>query len=527
MRKSIYSKKFAAVLAAAALALTACGGGGGTKGGASDATSGGASDSQTGTITAGAAYETSNYDPSSTSSALAMGTNWHVVEALYSFDPDFNVRKELAADNEPTKVTDTQYEVKIRKGAAFSDGNAVTADDVVSSFERSMDPENLYASMLTSIQSVEKKDDSTVTINLKQPFSLLKQRLTVVKIVPKASTVDEMKVTPIGSGPWKYDTITDTAIEMSPNEHYNGDMPAKGAAMHWDVIKDDNARTTAAQDATIGVMEAVPADRVELLESAGLKVEEKQGFNLPFLLFNTNKAPFNDARVRQAFHYAIDTQKLIDNAMDGKAAEATGFLPETSEYYHKAANQYTYNPEKAKELLAEAGASNLSITLNSTDHPWIEALGPQIKNDLEAVGVKVEINSQASASLYSNVLDIDGATFDVALAPGDPSVFGNDPDMLLRWWYGDNIWMSKRSGWKISDPENFAKLQGLLDEAVQLDGQERQDKWNEAMDMVAEQLPIYPLFHRTVITAYNPSIVEDVTPITTTGLNLLTANPLE
>lgn len=529
MRKGIFSTKVAAVLAAAALALTACGGGSGKTEGTADASgSAGTSEAtQTGTITAGAAYETTDYNPTSTSSALAMGTNWHVVEALYSYDSDFNIRKELAADDAPVEVSDTQYEVKIRPDAAFSDGTPVTADDVIASFEKAMAPENLYASMLSSVKNVEKKDDSTVTINLNHPFTLLKDRLTVVKIVPKSATADELKAKPVGSGPWKYDSITDTGIEMSPNEHYNGPFPAKGAHMHWDIIKDDNARTTAAQDGTIAVMEAVPADRIELLEAAGLKVEEKQGFNLPFLLFNTSKAPFNDARVRQAFHYAIDTQKLIANAMDGKAKEATGFLPETSQYYNKAKVQYTYNPEKAKELLAEAGVSDLSITLQSTDHPWIEALGPQIKNDLEAVGVKVELNAQASASLYSNNLDVDNATFDVALAPGDPSVFGNDPDMLIRWWYGDNLWTQRRSFMQKGEPEKFQELQNLLGEAVQLEGDAREAKWNEAMDLVAEEAVIYPLFHRTMITAYNPELVEGVTPVTTTGLNLLTAKPLE
>lgn len=500
---------------AAMLALAACG--------SSGSGSGGDGSGDGGPITAAVAYETTDYNPSATSSALAMGANWHVVEGLYNLDmTDYSVQDGLA-NGDPEEVSETEFEVTLRDGAKFSDGEDVTADDVVESFERAQADGNIYVPMLSFIDSVSAKDDDTVTIETNKPFTLLKERLAIVKVIPEDSSEKDMTSQPVGTGPWKYDSISETELTFSPNEHYNGEFEAQAESMEWDVIKDDTARTTALQDGTVNIMENVTADKIEMLENSGMDIAKEQGFNLPFVLFNTDKAPFDDPAVRQALLYAIDTDKMIDNAMDGEAAAATSFLPENHENYNEASNVFDHNPDKAKELLDEADVDGLSLTLLTTDHSWIEALAPQVKNDLEEIGIDTTIKGEASESLYANHLDVDDPEFDVALAPGDPSVFGNDPDLLMQWWYGDNVWTDKRTQWQHSDPDAFEELHAILDDAVELEGDEQQEKWNEAQDLLSDEVPLYPLFHRSMITAHNPEAVDNMTPISTTGLWLLNA----
>ena len=527
MTRMKWGAKATAVLAAGVLALSGCGGGGsdtGKSGG--DAPEKAAVPSgqpaKGGTIRAAAAYESNNYHPSSTSSALATGANMHVVEGLYELDyHDYKPYRALAKEDAPTKVTDTQYEVSLRDGAKFSDGTPVTTDDVVKSFERSTAEGNIYLPMLSFIDNVQKKDDKTVTINLKHPFSLVKERLALVKIVPASMSDDELTSKPMGTGPWKYDEITSAHIKFSPNENYNGQFPATAEAMQWEILKDDTARTTAFQQGTVDVIEAAPADAEALIKGAGGVIDAVQGFNLPFLLFNTKKAPLDNNKVRQAFFYAVDTEKLISNALSGNAKAAKSFLPESHPNFHEASTVYKYNPEKAKELLKEAGVENLDIKLLTTDHPWITALAPQIKNDLAAVGINATIESQASSALYANNLDVDNPTFDVTLAPGDPSVFGQDPDLLLSWWYGDNTWTKKRTQWGGS--EKFKELHQYMDKAVTLEGDAQQQEWNKAFDLVSEEVPLYPLFHRQMLTAYYPDKVTNFSPISTTGLDFINA----
>ena len=517
MRMSKHFATGAALTAAAAMVLTACGGGSSTSNGSGGAD---ASGGPKGTVTAGVAYETTDYGPITTS-ALGMGANWQVLEGLYRFNmADYSVSPALAA-GDPVKVSDTEYEVSLREGAKFSDGTPVTAADVVSSYERATSEKSIYRQFFTFVDSVSAKDDSTVTITLKHPFANLKERFVNVRVVPSSMDEDSLKAKPVGAGPYKYETITATEITAVPNENYTGNEPAKVATLKWQALKDDSARLAAAIGGTIDVMEAVPASTQDQLKNVGWNVESKPGYGNPFMMFNTRKAPFDKPEVRRAFLKAIDKQKLISSALDGQAVEATSFLPEANPAYKKPATDLSYDKAAATKLLSDAGVSGLEINLVTTDHPWVLNLVPQIKSDLEALGVKVNHTQMASSDLYSNVADVDSPTYDVILAPGDPSVFGVDPGIIISWWNGDNVWTKKRDGWQESDPESFAKLQSIMDEAVQLEGDAAKAKWGEAQDLLAEKTVLYPLVFRNMITGSNPKKVDGFQAISSTGLQLL------
>lgn len=516
MRMSKHFATGAALTAAAAMVLTACGGGGSSTGSGGTDASGGPK----GTVTAGVAYETTDYGPITTS-ALGMGANWQVLEGLYRFNmADYSVSPALAA-GDPVKVSDTEYEVSLREGAKFSDGTPVTAADVVSSYERATSEKSIYRQFFTFVDSVSAKDDSTVTITLKHPFANLKERFVNVRVVPSSMDEDSLKAKPIGSGPYKYEAITATEITAVPNENYTGNEPAKVATLKWQALKDDSARLAAAIGGTVDVMEAVPASTQDQLKSVGWNVESKPGYGNPFMMFNTRKAPFDKPEVRRAFLKAIDKQKLISSALDGQAVEATSFLPEANPAYKKPATDLSYDKAAATKLLSDVGVSGLEINLVTTDHPWVLNLVPQIKSDLEALGVKVNHTQMASSDLYSNVADVDSPSYDVILAPGDPSVFGVDPGIIISWWNGDNVWTKKRDGWQESDPESFAKLQSIMDEAVQLEGDAAKAKWGEAQDLLAEKTVLYPLVFRNMITGSNPKKVDGFQAISSTGLQLL------
>ena len=505
MRMSKHFATGAALVAAAAMALTACGGG---------------AASNTGAITAGVAYETTDYGPITTS-ALAMGSNWQVLEGLYRFNmADYSVSPALAA-GDPVKVSDTEYEITLRDGAKFSDGTDVTAADFVSSYERATGEKSIYRQFFTFVDSVSAKDDKTVTITLKHPFAALKDRLVNVRVVPSSMDDEALKAKPVGTGPYKYENITATEITAVPNEHYNGNQPATVATLKWQSLKDDSARLAAAIGGTIDVMEAVPASAQDQLKSAGWNVESKPGYGNPFLMFNTQKAPFDKPEVRRAFVKAVDKQKLISSALEGQAVEATSFLPEANPAYKKPATDLSYDKDAATNLLSDAGVTDLEINLVTTDHPWILALVPQIKSDFEALGVKVNHTQMASSDMYANVTDVDDPSYDIVLAPGDPSVFGTDPGIIISWWNGDNVWTKRRDGWQTSDPESFNQLQTLISEAGELDGDAAKDKWGEAQDLLAEKTVIFPLVFRNMITGSNPAKVDGFQAISSTGLQLL------
>ncbi|MCI9128928.1 MAG: ABC transporter substrate-binding protein [Eggerthellaceae bacterium] len=514
----------AATGAAAALALSGCGS---SSSSSSEGSGAAGSATPASAITAAAAYSSTNCNPIGNSSALMLAATWHVFEGLYDLDLHNYTTYTALADGEPTKVSDTVYEVGLRDGAMFSDGTEVTSADVVKSFEANM-ADDTYGAFLSFIDTVEAKDDKTVTINLKYPFdSLLKGRLSVVKIFPASATEDELKTMPIGSGPWMYDSINGDeggVITFKPNPNYNGTLPATCEEMEWNVLLDATSRTTHITDGSVLAIENVPDTNADQIAASGAAVEYVPGFALPFLMFNTKKAPFDDPRVRQAFFYAIDVEKLIENQMDGHAVAATSFLPEAYANYHRASTVYSHDVDKAKQLLQEAGQEKITCEL-MVNNNWVSALSAQIKEDLAAAGIDVTINETkidwAALAPSEEILP-----YDVMLTPGDPSCFGNDPDLLMTWWYGDNVWTQGRSCWNTT-PE-WAELQTLLQTAREAsDATQQQETWNQCFDLIAENVPLYPLFHRETGTAYIADKLENFAPISTTGLVFLGTTPLE
>ncbi|MDY5128487.1 ABC transporter substrate-binding protein [Actinotignum urinale] len=475
-----------------------------------------------GTIRAAVAYTDTNLNPDTATSTLAVSANWHVVEGLYELDMHtHHPYRGLAKADSLKKVSDTEYEVTIRKNPKFSTGKPVTMHDIVASFERSLKPNNVYHSLLNFIDKVEAKDDTTLTIHLNRPFTLMKQRLALVKITPASQSEEERNTKPIGSGPWAYDSISPTSITFRPNEHYSGIYPATADRMEWLLLKDSTARATAFEKKHVDVMESVPGKIETQLKNTGATIKSVQGFNAPFLMFNTRKTPFNDARVRQAFFYAINTKKLIEKDMDSTASPTTSLLPQTHKNHHRASNIYTYDPDKARELLAQAGVHHLSVTLLASDHPWISALVRDITHDLEAVGITVSVDTKPSEAIYSSETDIENPTYDVVLAPGDPSVFGTDPDLMMNWWYGDNMWTQKRTGWKASP--KFDELHKILRLASTKQNEEQQEEWNKALNIISEEVPLYPLFHRHMVTAFRDDKVTNFAPISSSGLTFVNA----
>ena len=285
--------------------------------------------------------------------------------------------------------------------------------------------------------------------------------------------------------------------------------------MNWNLLADASARVTAMSTGTVQAIEDVPYIDADGL-AASAEVESVQSFGLLFMMFNTKAEPFDDVRVRQALHYALDMDKIIETGMLGNATPATSFLPEDYPNYHEASTVYSYDPEKAEELLAEAGVSDLAITLRMTDTGWVKEVAPLIKESLDAIGIDTTLDISQSASMYEKV---DSGDYTVAIAPGDPSVFGVDPDLLMNWWYGENVWTQTRTAW--ADSPEYAELRTLLDTAVTQEGEEQQESWNQAYDLISDPAVLYPLFHRKLPTAWSSQELVGFQPVPTTGLSFL------
>lgn len=482
------------------------------------------------TLTAAVAYEGSDPNPIGTSSGVFLAAGWHVFEGLYELNMHtYRAECGLAADV-PVQIDDLEYEVTLREDTVFSDGSPLTSADVVNAFERNGESD-LYGAFLSFITAVSAPDERTVRFKLNAPMgSVLQERLALVRVFPATLTDEELASKPVGSGPWCYETISAAdggRISFTANHRYTGPWPATCERMEWSVLLDDTRRTDELIDKDVMVMEAAPVVRAEELADAGATVEWVPGFNLPFLMFNCEKPPFDDVRVRQALLYAIDVDSLIGTYMAGHARAATSLLPDYFRHYHRAATVYSYDPEKARKLLAEAGVDELALALRANDN-WVSTLAPAIAEDWKAVGVTAEVVLLDTTALFADLsTEPEPGTllpFDVVLSPGDPSCFGNDADLIISWWYGDNVWTRARSRWATTPA--FAEVAELLAEARSKTSEdEQQPLWNQCFDIIAAEVPLYPLFHRETATAWWTAQLDDYDPISATGLNFLGTTP--
>ena len=416
-------------------------------------------------------------------------------------------------------------DVTLRDGAVFHDGSPVTVEDVIFSFERVLDPANasLYSQFIPFIESVEKKDDTTVTFTLAHATGVFAERLSTVKVVPKAAVEADPKAFdshPVGSGPWKMtdNSAASKIVEFERNDDYTGPMPAQAKTMSWQVIPDPSTRTNALQSGTVQAIDSVPYLSIDQLKASG-DVESVGGFGLLFAMFNNSEDnPFNDLKNRQAFLYAIDMDKVIETGLAGQAEAASCFVQKDHPNYKEASTVYSLDLEKATGLFEETGLT--SFRMLCTDHDWVAQCTPIIQEALTAAGVEVQFEQKQSADVYTTI-DGGADSYDVVIAPGDPSASATTPICSCAWWYGGDVWTENRDGAGKGQP-SYDEVQDLLSAGLETtDAAEQESTWGELFDLLANEVPLYPLLHRKAPTAWDPSTLVDFEPISLTGLSFV------
>ncbi|MEJ3653391.1 ABC transporter substrate-binding protein [Actinomycetes bacterium KLBMP 9759] len=471
-----------------------------------------------GSITAVLGYgNNQTWDPLQTASAFSMAAILHCYESLVEGDPITREPFPGLAKALPADLDGTTMRFELREGAIWHDGQPVTADDVVFTYDRVLSPsENVLVHSFFShwLDAVQKVDERTVEFVLKFPFPYALQRIQSAKIAPKhvfeGKWADAAGGKVVGSGPYK-------VVEQAPLSHtafekfapYNGPLPAVYDRMLWKSIVDAAPRVAAISGAApdAQIVENIPAANAEQLRSAGRTVEFADGGNNLFLLFNTAHTPFGDKRVRQALHYAIDGRKVVDIGLKGAGSPATSFINPKLPSSQPAAIDFAYDLAKAKALLQEAGVSGLSVTLSTTNTSLVADCVKVIKEAWDAIGVPTTLDSQDTKALFSK-LD-NGTDFHVVATTNNPLQFGNDPDLLTRYYYADtSILTTRYARW--TGPESQALLALQDAAAAEPDATKRAALTKQLMDMIADQAVVYPVVFTQLGTAWDPKSLSGV-----------------
>lgn len=386
---------------------------------------------------------------------------------------------------------------KLRPGVTFHDGTPFNADAVIFNLQRYADPTspNFYQALnstaglaIVGIQSFRKVDDMTVEISTKGPWSHLPADLATVFFGSPTAIQqlgnDGFGEHPVGTGPFKFkEFVRGERLVLEKNTDYWRGAP-KLDTLILRPIPDPTARVSALRSGEVNWIEVPLPDDKAALESEGFTVHlNSYDHEWPWV-YNTTKPPFDNVEVRQALNYAIDRESLAHDILQDTATPLPQAVPEANFAYDKADDLYTYDPEKAKSMLAEAGYPNgFSFTLsfptsgsgNMLPIPMNEAL----QSDLEKIGVKVELQPIEWAAMLTDYF--------VGKIPGDANALNislsYQQEGFWTSWYGTD---SIINAGKYSNPQVdalFAKAKTVEDSDA------RGDIYSQAAALITQDAP--------------------------------------
>ena len=344
--------------------------------------------------------------PTDFSTTVELGVLNQIYDTLLYYSPDGTKDPEpRIAESSEISDDGLDYTFHLRNDVTFHDGTPVTADDVVFSIELYKASE-YQGSQISMLSSVEATDEHTVVCHLDAPYSPFLQGICSPMIASKAyyeSSEDDFVNNPIGSGPYKFvSRAKGSNIKLEANEDYYRGAP-EIKEVTFEVIPDSSTKAIALQTGEVNFAEIDSATKPQLEANPAITIAEVPTSSFSYIAMNTEKEPFNDVKVRQAINYAIDRDNLVAVCYDGEAEVNSNICAKERFGYSDDQFQYTYDPEKAKELLAEAGIEtpyDLGEILVAEKY---SNLATVIQNDLKAVGLDVTISVKEFNSYISDL----------------------------------------------------------------------------------------------------------------------------
>ena len=321
-------------------------------------------------------------------------------EPLVHYDADWNVAYEHGLAESVEAVEADHYIVTLKDGPTWSDGKPVTADDVLYSFERRLDPDSeapLKAMIaLLDISGVTVVDDKTVDFKLKQKAVTFLNVLAeyTMTVVPRGYTRFAGDAsTQIGSGPFILDSFTpgsESVHKRNPNYWQGGGLPYLDEVQVVD-FADSSALLNALKSGEVDAAVDIPFGEVEALsQEAGISILESEAGSWLTITMAVDQAPMDDPKVRQAIRLICDREEMVNRVLAGHGSVANDLYGRFDPCFNKEIPQRVQDIEKAKALLAEAGQSNLTIDLFAPDDTaGLPELAQVFAEQAKAAGITV------------------------------------------------------------------------------------------------------------------------------------------
>lgn len=482
---------------AATLFLVSCG----DNGGAASA-DGGGEPASGGELVVAAVAEPENVAEPVVDGTLA-GYNYYynVFDRLTMFDAEGEIQPELATEWESNEDF-TEWTYTIRDDVTFHDGEPLTVDDVVFTYNEVLEStESSVTGFLGPIESVEPgEDENTVVFTLNSSFSPLPSLTTAVSIVPEhvyselgsAAFAQE----PIGSGPFEfvsYSRGVEYVIER--NEDYWDGAPDL-ERITFQTVADEDARLNGVISGSVDVGQISPNQVAAVENDPNIVIESLTSNGIVFLGVNTSADGLDEQLVRQAIVHAIDRESIVENVLSGGGLANGQVVAESVGGYDSSVEVPEYDPGLAESLLEEAGYSGETITLEyATDGriPLSAEVAQAIQGYLNDVGISVNMSGMDQNTLSNRVTavqDMQG----LFLNTWAPSTMDGDMPATNFFCGGSN------------DYTHDEDACSLVEAQREVDEQPRIDIFGELAELNNEQGFIMPLYSPDNIYASNPDL---------------------
>ena len=475
-----------------------------------------------------AAGDVISYDPNAQVDSFTQSVQHMVFDPLVRRNKDLALEPALATSWEV--VEPTRWRFKLRQGVKFHEGQPLTADDVVATILREIDPGSRNRENLPAVLDAKKVDDFTVDIILKGPYPLLLNDLAAVYIMSKPWMEEHNALKPGNAS---------TGVVTYASNHANGTGPFKLVSYEpdsksvfavnkdwWDKpqhnltdvefrpIASDATRVAALLSGEVDLIAPVPLQDIDrVANTPGLKVVENPSLRVIMLSFNWKPElhampgkpnPLLDVRVRQALWDAVDLQTIQKRLMRGKS-RVTGTLvaPPVTGYDKAADEPPAYDPAKAKALLAEAGyPDGFKVGLACTNDRYIadEQICLALASMWAKIGVETNVNVESKTTFFPHS---DQGAFDIYMF-GWASLPPMDGFSVLQSLLATNdgsFGGSNTSGLSVKKIDELAHAA-----AVELDETKRVNLLKEAFKLAHDQVLYLPLHQQPVAWAMSDKL---------------------
>jgi peptide/nickel transport system substrate-binding protein len=452
-----------------------------------------ASAEPSGTLIVGIDRDPERMDPNFARNTAADTVKQAIFDPLVHEDVDGTLVPALAV--EYTFTDDVTLDMTLREGVVFHDGEPFTAEDVKFAIERVQDKHGEETSQIMAqfelIEDVEIVDDHHVVIHFSEPDGNILYSLSRLMMTPAGMLTDDIESNPIGTGPFKFVSYTsdnETVVEANPDYWADGPKDGPGVdSVIFRVIPEPTTRAAALTTGDVDIAMNIPLDQVELIESAGMTAQTfPDGRNRVVVINSIMHGPTADAstgdvregfealtdvRVRQALNYAIDRETVAEVIYQDIAIPLGQPFSPGGFGYDSNNEPYPYDPDRARELLAEAGYP---------DGFYVKITGDQQTPDDE---IAIIIDNLTDIGLDVEYEMIDPAVANERLLAGEPG--------MLRYQLWNNaetfLNLMVRSEARPYTAYSNAEVDALFDEQVRtVDAERRTELINEIIALIRE-----------------------------------------